>query len=298
MNKTGSAAKVRLNSFDDLFGRMDEQRTTLEQVINVPLTELYEFNNHPFRVVEDEKMKELAESIQQYGVLNPGIVRPRVQGGYEIISGHRRKYGCELAGLEEMPVFVRNYSDEEAIVIMVDSNIQREDILPGEKARAYRMKYEAMKHQGKGMGKLTFDEIGEAAGESGKTVQRYIWLSRLNDELLDMIDKKRLGIVQGINLSFLTEEQQNWVTDFLLEEHLKVGKEQSEVLKLNGRAGRLTRQMVGTILEKENTGKQEPSKKIMIKQDVLSRYFPESYTQAEIKEVIFQLLDNWKKTNE
>ena len=151
MSKTGSAAKVKLNSFDDLFGNNEMQTAGAEQIINAPLAELHDFKNHPFRVVDDEKMEETTESIRQYGVLVPGIARPRTDGGYELISGHRRKHGSQRAGKLEMPVIVRNYSDDEATIIMVDSNIQREDILPSEKAKAYKMKYEAMKHQGKNL---------------------------------------------------------------------------------------------------------------------------------------------------
>lgn len=192
MSKTGSAAKVKLNSFDDLFGSSEMQTAGSEQIINAPLAELYDFKNHPFRVVDDEKMEETTESIRQYGVLVPGIARPRAGGGYELIAGHRRKRGSQRAGKSEMPVIVRNYSDDEATIIMVDSNIQREDILPSEKAKAYKMKYEAMKHQGKKSGKNTLDEVGEAAGENAKKVQRYIWLARLSEELLEMVDTKKL----------------------------------------------------------------------------------------------------------
>ena len=149
--KTGSAAKIKMESFDDLFGGNTAQETGAEQIINAPITELYEFKDHPFKVLDDEKMEETAESIRQYGVLVPGIARPRAGGGYELIAGHRRKRGSELAKKTEMPIIVRNYTDDEATIIMVDSNIQREDILPSEKARAYKMKYEAMKHQGKRM---------------------------------------------------------------------------------------------------------------------------------------------------
>ena len=156
MNKAGSAAKVKLNSFDDLFGASDMTAGT-DQVQEIPLSDLYEFKGHPFKVLDDEKMQETVESIRNYGVLMPGIARPRAEGGYEIIAGHRRKHGCELAGLSTMPMFIRDYNDDEATVIMVDTNIQREDILPSEKARAYSMKYEAMKHQGKkGNGSLIF----------------------------------------------------------------------------------------------------------------------------------------------
>lgn len=290
-----SASKIQLGSFDSLFGEAGEQ------VKNVPLEELYTFKDHPFKVIDDDKMAETVESIKQYGVLNPGIARPRSGGGYEIISGHRRKRGCELAGLKEMPMFVRDYSDEEAIIIMVDANIQREDISPGEKARAYRMKFDAMKHQGKSTGKYTFDEIGETAGESGKTVQRYIWLSRLNDDLLEMVDNKKLGIVQGVNISFLTEEQQNWVVEILQEHQLQISNEQSEALKIGSKAGRLTLSMVNQILKDKEIGKSKsvPAKqKVTIKSNTLAQYFPPSYTADEMEEVIIQLLCEWKKRSE
>jgi len=177
-SKKSSADKIQLSSFDDLFGPEIDAGTG-EQIIQVPLENLHAFKNHPFRVMDDEKMQETLESIKEHGVLVPGIARPRTEGGYEIIAGHRRKRASELAGLTEMPVIVRDYSDDEATIIMVDSNIQREDILPSEKAKAYKMKFDAMKHQGSKIGGLTLDTIGEKAGESGKTVQRYIWLSRL-----------------------------------------------------------------------------------------------------------------------
>ena len=177
MSKTGSAAKVKLNSFDDLFGT-EQPQTGTEQVQEIALSELHEFKGHPFKVLDDEKMQETVESVREHGVLMPGIARPMKDGGYEIIAGHRRRHACELVGLTTMPMFIRDYTDDEATIIMVDSNIQREDILPSEKAKAYRMKYDAMKHQGSKEGGLTLGELGEAAGESAKTVQRYIWISR------------------------------------------------------------------------------------------------------------------------
>ena len=169
MSKTGSAAKVKLNSFDDLFGT-EKLQTGTEQVQEILLSELHEFKGHPFKVLDDEKMQETVESIRKHGVLMPGIARPMKDGGYEIIAGHRRRHACELVGLTTMPMFIRDYTDDEATIIMVDSNIQREDILPSEKAKAYRMKYDAMKHQGSKEGGLTLGELGEAAGESAKTV--------------------------------------------------------------------------------------------------------------------------------
>ena len=240
-SKAGSASKVRINSFDDLFGGADN--TAGEQIINAKLSDLYTFKGHPFRVLDDEKMEETTESISKYGVLVPGIARPRTEGGYEIIAGHRRKRGSELAGLDTMPVIVRNYTDDEATIIMVDSNIQREDILPSEKARAYAMKYEAMKHQGS-KGGSTLDEVGEAAGESGKTVQRYVWLARLSDKLLDMVDTKKIGISQGVDISFLSEEQQQYVEAVLQETGVSVSNAQAAKLKEYGKSGELTLAMV------------------------------------------------------
>lgn len=289
-----SASKIQLGSYDDLFGECGEQ------VKMIPLSELHPFKNHPFKVLDDDKMSETVESIRQYGVLNPGIARPRKEGGYEIISGHRREHGCRLAGLTEMPFFVRDYSDEEAIIIMVDANIQRDDISPGEKARAYRMKFDALKHQGKSTGKYTFDEIGEAAGESGKTVQRYIWLSRLCDELLEMIDSKELGIIQGVNLSFLTKEQQCWVLECIMAVGLQISTKQSEELKSAGKAGILTLSMVKQILNGINSTNNKGSAslpKVTIKPKILTKFFPPEYTKDEMEEVILQLLEEWKQKN-
>ena len=212
MAKNGSASKIKIDSFDDLFGNLAiENSNSAERVVEVSLEELHTFKNHPFRVLDDAKMEETVESIKKYGVLMPGIARPRKEGGYEIIAGHRRKRGSELAGKATMPVFIRNYTDDEATIIMVDTNIQREDILPSEKAKAYKMKYEAMKHQGKKSSKNTLEEVGEAAGENAKKVQRYIWLARLSDALLEMVDNRKLGFSQGVDISFLSEEAQQWV---------------------------------------------------------------------------------------
>ncbi len=289
--KAGSASKVRIDKFEDLFGGSAEQESSAEQIINAPLTDLHTFKDHPFRVEDDEKMEETTESIRQYGVLVPGIARPREGGGYEIIAGHRRKRGSELAGKTEMPVIVRNYTDDEATIIMVDSNIQREDILPSEKARAYKMKYEAMKHQGKKSGKNTLDEVGEAAGENAKKVQRYIWLSRLSEELLIMVDSKKLGFSQGVDISFLTEEAQQWVQAVIEEQGCSVSMVQSGKLKEYGKSGELTFAMVRLILTEEKP----KERKITIKSDKIGEYFSDSYSNEEIENIIISLLDKWKE---
>lgn len=290
MNKRGSADKIKLSSFDDLFGTQ-EASTGTEQVQEIPLCELHEFRGHPFKVLDDEKMQETVESIKSYGVLMPGIARPRAEGGYEIIAGHRRRHGCELAGLSTMPMFVRDYTDDEATIIMVDTNIQREDILPSEKARAYSMKYEAMKHQGKKGAGNSLDEVGEAAGESGKTVQRYIWLSRLSDELLEMVDKKKIGLVQGVDISFLTEQAQEWVQAIMEETGTNISTVQSAKLKEYGKKGELTMPMVRLILTEEKPRE----RKVTLKAEKISRYFPEEYSESEIEKVIIELLEAWQK---
>ncbi len=284
--KAGSASKVRLNSYDDLFGTVEN--VSGEQIIHAKLADLHMFKGHPFRVLDDEKMEETTESISKYGVLVPGLARPRTEGGYEIIAGHRRKRGSELAGLDTMPVIVRNYTDDEATIIMVDSNIQREDILPSEKARAYAMKYEAMKHQGS-KGGSTLDEVGEAAGESGKTVQRYVWLSRLSDELLDMVDTKKIGISQGVDISFLSGEQQQYVEAVLQETGESVSNAQAAKLKEYGKSGELTLPMVRLILAEEKP----KERKVTIKGDKISRYFSEDYSNDDIEGIIIQLLEEW-----
>ncbi len=279
---------IKMGGFDALFG--ETKAVAGEQVIKVPLEDLHDFKNHPFRVVDDEKMEETVESIRQHGVLVPGIVRPRKAGGYEIIAGHRRKHGSKLAGKETMSVVVRDYTDDEATIIMVDSNIQREDILPSEKAKVYRMKYEAMKHQGKEAGGRTIEEMGEDAGESAKTIQRYLWLSRLSDGLLDLVDRKKLGFMQGVDISFLTEEAQGWVYALIAETGAGVSAAQSAKLKEYGKSGELTPAMASLILSEEKP----KERKVTLKADRITRYFPEDYSNEKIEEVIIGLLEKWK----
>lgn len=291
MSKTGSASKVKLNSFDDLFG-MEQPQAGTEQIQEIALSELHGFKGHPFKVLDDEKMQEMIESIREYGILIPGIARRMKDSGYEIIAGHRRKYACEMAGLSTMPMFIRDYTDDEATIIMVDSNIQREDILPSEKAKAYRMKYDAMKHQGSKAGGLTLGELGETAGESAKTVQRYIWISRLSDSLLDMVDTKKIGIMQAVDLSFLSENAQQWVFAVIQEINAGITTQQSAMLKESDKKGKLTFPMVRMLLEKEKT----VERKVIIKTERINSYFPATYSRKEIENIIYQLLDNWKST--
>ena len=230
---------IQFTSYESLLGIESENIDITDKIIQVPIAELHTFDNHPFKVCDDEKMQETIDSIRENGVLVPGIVRKRQSGGYEIISGHRRKHACMVLGLKTMPVIVRELTDDEAVIVMVDANIQRETLLPSEKAKAYKMKYEAMKHQGKNAGGLTLDEIGREAGESGKTVQRFIWLSRLDDELLTMVDEKKLGFSQGVSLSFLQEDSQQKVKNVVKNHRLKISTAQADQIKTEGRTSAL-----------------------------------------------------------
>lgn len=290
--KSKSAQKVRLKSYDDLFGTSEQ--TSGEVITSVPISLFHSFKDHPFRVVDDEKMQETVESVKKYGVLMPGIVRPHPENGYEVVAGHRRWRACELAGLEVMPVIIRNLDDDAATVIMVDTNIQREDILPSEKARAYKMKYEAMKHQGSKSEKNTADLVGEAAGDSGRTVQRYIRLAELVQELLDYVDAAKIPIMAGEKLSYLRKEEQEWVVEAIANSGVSPSKAQSEQLKALSESDELTEGKVYAVLvkkESENVGVTISSKKIR-------NYFPPAYTKAQIEDVIYTLLEEWKENGE
>lgn len=290
-----SAAKIKLNSFDDLFGTGAEG-SSKDQVIMVSLEELHTFADHPFLVLDDDKMQETVESIMQYGVLVPAIVRPREEGGYEIIAGHRRKRASELAGLREMPVIVRNYSDDEATIIMVDSNIQREDILPSEKAKAYKMKFDAMKHQGSKTGTLSYEVVGEAAGDNAKTVQRYLRIALLIPKLLGLVDAKKLGFISAVDLSYLCERDQKLLCRMISEMGVIPNGTQASVLKKISMDKNFTEDLVEQVLL---VNKHKITKKIItIPAKRIKEYFPESYSYEEMENVIYMLLEKWKKERE
>ena len=289
MSRTKALEKVKLTSFDDLFGgRETEKAAEAGDVKEIPLSELHEFHNHPFQIRSDEELAEMIESVREHGVLVPGIVRKRKEGGYEIISGHTRKHVCEVLGLETMPVFVKEMDNDEASVVMVDSNIQRENIRPSEKAKAYKIKYDAMKNQGKAGNSLKM--MSEESGENYKMIQRYIWLARLSDELLDMVDKKKIGLVQGVDISFLTGQVQEWVQVILEETGAAISTTQSSKLKEYGKKGELTLPMVRLILTEEKP----KERKVTIKADKISRYFTEDYSSEDIENIIYQLLEEWQ----
>ena len=284
---------IQLTSYNELLGIDESVNPGTNQIVEVSLSELYPFKNHPFQVRDDEKMEETVESIRNYGVLNPGLVRPRAEGGYEVVAGHRRKRGCELAGKTTMPVLVRDYTDDEAVVIMVDSNIQRENILPSEKAFAYRMKMEAMKHQGaKGTGD-TADLVGKEAGDSGRKVQRYIRLTELLPELLEMVDNGKIKFIPAVSLSYLTKEEQSWVFKCITENCISVSGAMADAMKKHSEEGKLTELAVQLILceEKKDTGK------VTLPANKISRYFPKEYSKQQIEQVIFELLEDWKKNH-
>ena len=287
---------IKLTSYDELLGMHEnpasEDGLATDQIVEVKLTELYPFRGHPFLVLDDAKMEETTESIKNYGVLNPGLVRPRSSGGYELISGHRRKRGCELAGKETMPVIVRNYTDDEAVVVMVDANIQRENLLPSEKARAYKMKLEALKHQGKGLDgqEDTAALVGKKAGDSGRTVQRYIRLTELIPELLDMVDSGKIKFISGVALSYLSDSEQNWVLTCVTDENAAVSSAKADILKKCSESGELAESDVRKILcEKERR-----TVKLSLPAEKIKRYFPENYSKQQMEQIIYELLEAWK----
>ena len=291
MSRRNLGEKIKLASYDDMFGGVDEKEVVVGgDIKEIPLSELHTFKDHPFSVLEDEKMAETVESIKKYGVLVPGIARPRQAGGYEIISGHRRHHASALAGLETMPMIIKECSDDEATIIMVDANIQREDILPSEKARAYKMKYEALKHRGRAGG-VTVEDMAETSGESGKTVQRYIWLANLTDELLKLVDDKKIGFVQGVDISFLTKDEQEWVYDIIQSTGCSISTVQSAEIKELHKAERLTVSTLRKILSNEKLEK----RKVVFNAKKLDSYFTPDMTNNDIEELILKLLDEWKE---
>ena len=281
--------EIQLTSYDELLGLEETPEKSMNQVVEIELEKLYPFKNHPFHVSDDEKMAETVESIKNYGVLNPALVRPRSEGGYELISGHRRKRGCELCGKTTMPVLVRNYTDDEATIIMVDSNIQREHILPSEKAHAYAMKYEALKHQGVKGRKNTADMVGEMAGDSSRTVQRYIRLSKLVPGLLKYVDNGELQVASAEQLAGLPEEEQKIVLDVI--EYLVIfpNRQLATKIKELSQAGNLKRETLYEIFAQRN----ETRVNVTIPSKRIKNYFPEEYTKEQMESVIYELLEEW-----
>lgn len=297
-----SSVNASLSSYDDIFSteesRQEEQR---EQVQQIPIGELFPFKNHPFKVLDDDSMSDTVESVKQYGVLSPLIARPRPKGGYEIISGHRRQHAAELAGLETLPVIVREMSDDAAVILMVDSNLQREHILPSERAFAYRMKLDAIKNQG-ARSDLTSpqvaskfrsdDEVAKGQGISGDTVRRFIRLTNLIPELLDMVDNKTVSFNPAVELSYLSPEQQQEVIRAMDDTQNFPSVSQAKRIKKLAQDGTFTTETVVAIMGEEKKSELDT---VTIKNDTLKKYFPRSYTPKQMEDTIIKLLEQWQK---
>ena len=301
-----SAKSINLTSLDDLFSTEESRaEESCEKVVRIPLTELHPFPNHPFHVRDDEAMQNTVDSIREYGVLTPGIVRPREDGGYEIVAGHRRKHGSELAGLSDMPCIIREMDDDTATILMVDSNIQREDILPSERAQAYKMKAEALnrkmgrpakENEGQVVptfrGRKTSEIIGEQVGENYKQVERYMRLTELQPELQQMVDDKKIAMTPAVELSYLKPEEQQMLLTAIDSEQATPSLSQAQRMKKLSQAGKLNDDtMLDIMMEQKKPEKCD----LTFSGDVLRKYFPRSYTPQRMQETIIKLLEAWVK---
>ena len=300
-----SSLSVSLKGADDIFSteesRQEQQR---EQVQQIPIGELFPFKDHPFKVLDDESMQRTVESVEQYGVLSPLIARPRPEGGYEIISGHRRQHAAQLAGLDTLPVIVRNMDDDAAVLLMVDSNLQRETILPSERAFAYKMKLEAMKHQagrptqdnysqvGNNFGTLSSEEMAEELGTSKNQIFRYIRLTNLVPELLDMVDEKKIAFNPAVELSYLDESQQRDFLEAMNDTQNAPSLSQAQRLKKLAQEGHFSYDVAFAVMGEE---KKDELDKVVIKNDTLRKYFPRSYTPKQMEDTIIKLLEQWQR---
>lgn len=318
MGKRG--ANISLASYDDIFSTEETRKESseeVEKVQEIALSDLYPFKNHPFKVLDNEDMQKTVESIEKFGVLTPAIVRPREEGGYEIVSGHRRHHACELAGLQTMPAIVRNLDDDAAVILMVDSNLSREEILPSERAFAFKMKMEALKHQGERRDivikdgkrvpvkfpKGTSRQVGEKsnwavtmlskdANTSERQIQRYIRLTELIPELLDMVDDKKLGFNPAVEISYLTKENQKSLLYAMDYAQAIPSLSQAQRMKKMQQAGLCTKEALCAIMSEE---KKTDLDKVTIKNDVLKKYFPKSYTPKQMEDTIIKLLEQWQR---
>ena len=297
-----SGRKPSLTSYDDIFST--EASRQQEQIQRLALSELHPFKDHPFRVLDDDRMMETVESVKEYGVLVPIIARPMADGGYEIVSGHRRKRACELAGMNEIPAIVRDLDDDEAVIIMVDSNLQRENILPSERAKAYQMKMEAIKRQGERRD-LTSDQVGqklkvavervaENAGKSKSQVQRFIRLNNLEPPLIDKVDAGKLAFTPAVELSYLKPEEQQWLDTALENTQQTPSLSQAQRMKRESKQGTLSEQGIMEIMT-ENKQTIPVKGSVVLPQEKLTKYFPRSYTTEQMEKVIFKLLDYWMR---
>ena len=298
-----STTKMRLTPYDDLFTTEEtREEAKSEKVMEIPLEQLHPFHNHPFKVIDDERMLDTAQSIKEYGVLVPAIARPRAEGGYELVAGHRRKRGCELAGLSTMPVIVRELDDDAATIVMVDSNVQRENILPSERAFAYKMKLEALKRQGARTdltsgqvvqkSRLSIEIVAAQAGENYKQVQRFIRLTNLIPQLLDMVDTKQIAFTPAVELSYLTPEEQAQLLDAMESEQATPSLSQAQRLKKFSQEGALSPAVMRAILSEE---KKHDLDRVTLSTNTLRKYFPRSYTPQQMETTIIKLLESWHR---
>ena len=297
-----SGANISLTSYDDIFSTEESRQT--EQIQQIPIAELHPFKNHPFKVLDDEAMQRTVESVAQFGVLAPLIARPREEGGYEIISGHRRQHAAQLAGLTTLPVIVRNMSDEEAVIKMVDSNLQREHILPSERAFAYKMKLEAIKNQGarsdltsgqigqKLQGTISRDIVAQEAGDSSRNVQRFIRLTNLIPELLDLVDQNKISFNPAVELSYLTAAEQRDFLEAMQDTQNAPSLSQAQRIKKLSQEGKCTYDAMFDIMGEEKKAEMD---RVTIKNEVLRKYFPKSYTPKQMQDTIIKLLEQWQK---
>lgn len=297
-----SAKNIQLTSYDDLFSAGNVEQTCGEKVQEIELTELFPFKDHPFKVLDDETMQDMAESIREHGILVPGIARPRTGGGYELVAGHRRKHASELAGRTTMPVIIRELDDDEAILFMVDSNLQRENLLPSEKAWAYRMKLDAIrrkagrpaKNNSRQVGEnFSVDILSENSSDSSRNIHRFIRLTELLPVLLEMVDGKKLPFNPAVELSYLTKEEQGELLELIKKQDLVPSLEQAKRLKKYSQEGKLSVGVMDAVLTEERP----VSVQVTLKKERLRKYFPQSYTQKQMEEVIISLLETWKTEN-
>ena len=294
-----SGANISLSSYDDIFTTEESRQT--EQIQQIPIAELHPFKDHPFKVLDYEAMQRTVESVAQFDVLVPLVVRPREEGGYEIISGHRRQHAAELAGLKTLPVIVRNMDDDQAVIQMVDSNLQRESILPSERAFAYKMKLEAIKNQGarsdltsrQVVGKLeAADLVGKSSDESGRQVQRFIRLTNLIPELLELVDQKKISFNPAVELSYLTTSEQRDFFEAMQDTQNAPSLSQAQRIKKLSQEGKCSYDAIYDIMGEEKKAEMD---RVTIKNDVLRKYFPKSYTPRQMEETILKLLEQWQK---
>lgn len=297
-----SGANIDLRNLDDIFSTAEErEEAKLEKVWQIPLKDLYPFKDHPFQVRDDEEMQKVVDSVKEYGVVTPAIARRRPEGGYELISGHRRHHAAELAGLETMPVIVRNLDDDAAVILMVDANLQREEILPSEKAKAYKMKLEAIKHQGErrdatsrqvGEKLWSIRQVAKDSNDSERQVQRYIRLTELIPEIQEMVDDGQMALNPAVEVSYLKPEEQKGLLEAMDYGQATPSLSQAQRMKNLSRAGLCTTEAMCAVMSED---KKKDVDRVVIKKEAIERYFPKSYTPLQMEETIIKLLDQWQK---